>query len=51
MEIITNTPSILNCTKIIAVNLTLDLITTTTHNKFIIFTDSLSALTALKMKT
>ena len=36
--------------EIIVVNLALDLITTTNHNKFIIFTDSLSALTALKNK-
>ena len=36
--------------EIMAVNLALDLITTTNRYKFIIFTDSLSALTALKNK-
>ena len=46
---ITNIDSIYSA-KIIAVNLALDLITTTNHNKFIIFTDSLSVLTALKDK-
>ena len=38
------------CAEIIAVNLALDLITTTNHSKFIIFTESVSALTALKNK-
>ena len=44
---ITNIASIYSA-EIIAINLALDLITTTNHNKFIIFTDSLSALTTLR---
>ena len=46
---ITNIDSIYSA-EIIAVNLALDL-TKTNHNKFIIFTDSLSGLTTLKIKT